>query len=77
MRHKEAGGGGDPPQLQRIRLHGVRTIERLIAEDDYVTVRATMHTTNDGKEATGSGLAEFRVAEGKIVEDWPMARWQT
>jgi hypothetical protein len=28
---------------------------------------------NAGKEATGSGLAEFRVADGKIVEDWPIS----
>ena len=46
-------------------------IERLIAEGDYVVVRATMHYTNAGKEATRSGLGEYRVANGKIVEDWP------
>lgn len=49
------------------------SIERLIAEGDYVVGRATMHVTNAGKEATGSGLAEFRVANGKIVEDWPVS----
>jgi predicted SnoaL-like aldol condensation-catalyzing enzyme len=49
------------------------TVERLIAEGDYVVARATMHATNAGKEATGSGLAEFRLAEGKIVEDWPIS----
>ena len=48
-------------------------IERLMAEGDYVMGRATMHVTNAGKEATGSGLAEFRLANGKIVEDWPIA----
>ena len=48
-------------------------IERLIAEGDYVIVRATMHYTNAGKEATGSGLGEYRVANGKIVEDWPVS----
>ena len=41
------------------------SIERMMAEGDYVVVRATMHVTNAGKEATGSGLAEFRVANGK------------
>ena len=47
-------------------------IEHLIAEGDYVVVRATMHVTNAGKEATGSsGLGEYRLANGKIVEDWP------
>jgi predicted SnoaL-like aldol condensation-catalyzing enzyme len=49
------------------------TVERLIAEGDYVVVRATMRVMNAGKEATGSGLAEFRVADGKIVEDWPIS----
>jgi predicted SnoaL-like aldol condensation-catalyzing enzyme len=48
-------------------------IEHLIAEGDYVVVRATMHYTNAGKEASGSGLGEFRVANGKIVEDWPLS----
>jgi predicted SnoaL-like aldol condensation-catalyzing enzyme len=49
------------------------SVERLMAEGDYVMVRATMHVTNAGKEATGSGMAEFRIANGKIVEDWPIS----
>lgn len=49
------------------------SIERMIAEGDYVMVRATMHVTNAGKEATGSGLGEFRVVNGKIAEDWPVS----
>ncbi|HEY3311832.1 MAG TPA: ester cyclase [Anaerolineales bacterium] len=48
-------------------------IERLMAEGDYVMMRATMHITNNGKEATGSGLGEYRLANGKIVEDWPVS----
>jgi predicted SnoaL-like aldol condensation-catalyzing enzyme len=48
-------------------------VERMIAEGDYVMVRAKMQVTNAGKEATGSGLAEFRLANGKIVEDWPIS----
>jgi len=48
------------------------SVERLIAEGDYVAARATMHVTNAGREATGSGLGEFRLANGKIVEDWPI-----
>ncbi len=48
-------------------------IERLMAEGDYVMVRATVHVTNAGKEATGSGLGEYRFANGKIVEDWPLS----
>jgi predicted SnoaL-like aldol condensation-catalyzing enzyme len=48
-------------------------IERLMAEGDYVMLRATVRVTNAGKEATGSGLGEFRLANGKIVEDWPLS----
>ena len=48
-------------------------IERMMAEGDYVMLRATMRATNAGKEATGSGLGEFRLANGKIVEDWPLS----
>jgi predicted SnoaL-like aldol condensation-catalyzing enzyme len=33
--------------------------------------RITYHVTNAGKEATGSDLSEYRVVNGKIVEDWP------
>lgn len=49
------------------------TVERLMAEGDYVMVRATLHAANAGKESNGSGLAEFRLANGKIVEDWPIS----
>jgi predicted SnoaL-like aldol condensation-catalyzing enzyme len=48
-------------------------IERLMAEGDYVMVRISTHITNSGKEATGSGLGEYRLANGKIVEDWPVS----
>jgi predicted SnoaL-like aldol condensation-catalyzing enzyme len=48
-------------------------VERLMAEGDYVMVRATVHLANAGKEATGSGLGEYRFANGKIVEDWPLS----
>ena len=47
------------------------SVEHLIAEGDYVVARITYHITNAGKEATGSDLSEYRVANGKIVEDWP------
>ena len=47
------------------------SVERLIAEGDYVVARITFHFTNAGKEATRSDLAEFRLANGKIAEDWP------
>jgi predicted SnoaL-like aldol condensation-catalyzing enzyme len=49
------------------------SIERMMAEGDYVMIRATSHVTNAGKEASGSGLGEYRVANGKIVEDWPLS----
>ena len=49
------------------------SIERLMADGDFVMMRVTMHITNNGKEATGSGLGEYRLANGKIVEDWPVS----
>jgi predicted SnoaL-like aldol condensation-catalyzing enzyme len=48
-------------------------IERLMAEGDYVMMRASMRISNGGKEATGSGLGEYRLENGKIVEDWPLS----
>ncbi len=52
-----------------LKIHS--SIEHLIAEGDHVVVRITFHITNAGKEATGSDLSEYRLANGKIVEDWP------
>jgi predicted SnoaL-like aldol condensation-catalyzing enzyme len=52
-----------------LKMHN--SIEHLIAEGDYVVARVAFHFTNAGKEATGSGLSEYRLANGKIVEDWP------
>jgi predicted SnoaL-like aldol condensation-catalyzing enzyme len=49
------------------------SIERLMAEGDYVMMRASMHISNNGKEVTGSGMGEYRFANGKIVEDWPLS----
>ena len=48
-------------------------IERLMAEGDYVMMRASTRLSYDGKEATGSGLGEYRLVNGKIVEDWPLS----
>ena len=47
------------------------SVDQLIAEGDYVVARQTVHMTNGGKEANGSHLSEYRVVDGKIVEDWP------
>ena len=55
--------------LPDLKIH--ISMEHLIAEGDYVVARITYHITNAGKEATGSDLSEYRVANGKIVEDWP------
>jgi predicted SnoaL-like aldol condensation-catalyzing enzyme len=48
-------------------------IERLMADGDYVMMRASSRISYNGKEATGSGLGEYRLANGKIVEDWPLS----
>ena len=48
-------------------------IKRMLAEGDDVMLRATMHIANAGKEAIGEGWAEYHLANGKIVEDWPLS----
>jgi predicted SnoaL-like aldol condensation-catalyzing enzyme len=48
-----------------------QTVDHLIAEGDYVVARSNLRYSNAGKEATGSYLSEYRLANGKIVEDWP------
>jgi predicted SnoaL-like aldol condensation-catalyzing enzyme len=57
--------------LPDLKMHV--SIEHMVAEGDYVVVRASMQISNNGKEATGSGLGEYRFANGKIVEDWPLS----
>lgn len=48
-------------------------IKRMLAEGDAVMIRATAHYSNAGKEATGEGWGEYRIVNGKIVEDWPLS----
>ena len=48
-------------------------IKRMLAEGNDVMLRATMHLANAGKEASGEGWAEFRLANGQIVEDYPLS----
>ena len=52
-----------------LKMHD--SVEHLIAEGDYVVARISFRYANAGKEATVSDLAEFRLANGKIAEDWP------
>jgi steroid delta-isomerase-like uncharacterized protein len=56
-----------------------RTIEDLVAEGDKVVARWTAKGTNTGdfngmpatgKYATSSGITIFRIADGRIVEEW-------
>lgn len=58
---------------------GIFTIEDMIAEGDRVVVRVTARGTHQGaimgipptgKQITLSGITIFRVANGKIVEQW-------
>ena len=55
------------------------TIEDLVAEDDKVSARFTLRGTNQGafmgmpptgRQVTMSGMALFRLAGGKIVEEY-------
>jgi predicted SnoaL-like aldol condensation-catalyzing enzyme len=52
---------------------GIVDIKHMVAEGDTVMMRATAHYSNGGKEATGEGWGEYRVVNGKIVEDWPLS----
>jgi steroid delta-isomerase-like uncharacterized protein len=69
-------------------MHGAHpdlrfTIDDLIAEDDRVTIRWTLHGTNTGpmlgRPPTGqpvelAAIVIFRIADGKIAERW--AGWK-
>lgn len=59
------------------------TMEDVIAEGDRVVVRWTFRGTNTGESITGAaptgepvtvlGIGIYRIANGKIAEDWSMA----
>lgn len=60
--------------MMRSAMSGLKisqTVDHMIAEGDYVAVRSNARYSYGGKEATGSYLSEYRLANGKIVEDWP------
>ena len=48
-------------------------IQRMVAEGDDVMMRASAYYSHGGKEASGEGWGEYRVVNGKIVEDWPLS----
>jgi ketosteroid isomerase-like protein len=47
-------------------------IEAIVAEGDYVTVRNAIHKVRDGREVVSRGMAFFRVADGKLAEQWSL-----
>jgi ketosteroid isomerase-like protein len=46
------------------------TVDTLVAEGDLVSARTTVRRTIDGEALVASGMAFFRVKEGKIAEQW-------
>ena len=44
----------------------------LVAEGDSVVARFTLEITQAGKKITARGMAYYKLADGKIVEDDPM-----
>ena len=77
VNHLAPGGREGFKQFQTMLLSAFpdltmhTSMEHLVAEGDYVVARITYRFANAGKEATGSDLSEYRLANGKIVEDWP------
>jgi|SRR5579859_408221 len=46
------------------------TVDTLVAEGDLVSARTTVRRTRDGEALVASGMAFFRVEDGKIAEQW-------
>ena len=76
---------GYPAYIQSISMYFTAfpdarlTIEDMIAEGDSVAVRQTFHGTHQGelkgiaptgKPVTATGMSIFRVANGRVVEQW-------
>jgi ketosteroid isomerase-like protein len=45
-------------------------VEAIVAEGEFVTVRNAIHRSRDGGEVVSRGMAFFRIANGKLVEQW-------
>lgn len=45
-------------------------IEFMLAEDDKVALRLSLHRTQNGAEVVSTGLVVFRVAADKLAEQW-------
>jgi ketosteroid isomerase-like protein len=45
-------------------------IDTLVAEEDFVAARTTVRHTRGGEAIVTSGMAFFRVSEGKLAEQW-------
>lgn len=49
-------------------------IQFMVAEGDYVVMRAIEHLSNVGKEISAPDFSAFRFENGKIVESWSGTR---
>jgi ketosteroid isomerase-like protein len=57
--------------MNRAFANGQVTIERIIDAGDYVTVISRAEgRTKDGRSLTGHAVNVYRMANGKIAEDW-------
>jgi predicted SnoaL-like aldol condensation-catalyzing enzyme len=45
-------------------------IEEILVGGEFVSVRNAMHKTREGQPVVSRGMAFFRVADGKLVEQW-------
>jgi ketosteroid isomerase-like protein len=46
------------------------TIDTLVADGELVAARTTIRSTRDGEAIVTSGMAFFRVSDGKLAEQW-------
>jgi predicted SnoaL-like aldol condensation-catalyzing enzyme len=58
------------PRFHAANPDAKMVIEAMVAEGELVTVRNALHRTREGKEVVSRGIALFRVAGDKLVEQW-------
>jgi predicted SnoaL-like aldol condensation-catalyzing enzyme len=58
------------PRFRAANPDARMTVEIVAAHEEFVAVRSTVHFTQEGVSAETAGVALFRVADGKLAEQW-------
>jgi ketosteroid isomerase-like protein len=58
------------PRFHAAHPDAKMVIEEILVGDEFVSVRNALHKTREGQPVVSRGMAFFRVADGKLAEQW-------